>query len=141
CDSRNWLREGWIDYLLPQVYWYMHQPGSPFSTVTPWWNDQAMNRHIYIGLAGYKVGNERGWYSAGEIPSQINLIRAKGMGGLKGLSVYNTASFLQNKLGFADSINNAFKIPALQPLMPWLESTPPSPPSGVFVQPATGGWE
>ncbi|MDX5419149.1 MAG: family 10 glycosylhydrolase, partial [Hymenobacteraceae bacterium] len=26
ADSRKWLQEGWIDYLAPQVYWYIGQP-------------------------------------------------------------------------------------------------------------------
>lgn len=138
CDSRLWLQMHWIDYLLPQVYWYGTQPGSPFNVITPWWNKQAGDRHIYIGLAGYKVGVEQGWGSNREIPNQIRLVREENMNGLKGMSVYNTKSLLQNKLGFRDSIQQAFSRPAVPPLMEWIDNLPPSSLNNVNVSKEEG---
>lgn len=131
CDSRKWLNEGWVDYIAPQVYWHYQQAGSPFKDVTPWWNQQAANRLIYIGIGGYKVGVWPGWNSPSEIPQQLRLSLRSGYEKIQGISVYNTTSLLENKLGFRDSIAQLFKQPVLQPLMPWRDSVPPPPPGNL----------
>ena len=138
-DSRKWLREGWIDYLLPQVYWYFRQPGSPFNDVTLWWAKQARERHIYIGLAGYKVGTEKGWWSASEIPDQLRLLRSPAANGISGMSIYNTSSLIQNKLGYRDSLKHAFRLPAMVPAMHWIDSVSPAAPAGVSAKAVAGG--
>lgn len=125
CDSRLWLKMHWIDYLLPQVYWYSTQPGSPFNVIAPWWSTVTGDRQIYIGLAGYKVGIEKGWESTNEIPNQIKLVRQNEKNGLKGISLYNTKSLLQNRLGFRDSIKAAFNKVSMPPQMPWIDNIPP----------------
>lgn len=130
-DTRKWLREGWVDYLEPQVYWYSRQPGSPFNEVAPWWAGQRYQRHMYIGLAGYKVGMERGWWSASEIPDQVRLLRSPASNGILGMSIYNTSSLINNKLGYRDSLKLAFKLPALVPVMPWIDSMRPQKPLAV----------
>lgn len=129
CDSRKWLNEGWVDYIAPQVYWHYQQPGSPFKEVTPWWNQQAAGRLMYIGIGGYKVGVWPGWGSPSEIPRQIRLALRSGFSNIQGISVYNTTSMLENRLGFRDSIAQLFARPALQPRMPWRDSVPPPPPT------------
>ena len=39
ADSRKWLQSGWLDYLAPQVYWYIGQAGSDYKLLVPWWNE------------------------------------------------------------------------------------------------------
>ncbi|HRN80410.1 MAG TPA: family 10 glycosylhydrolase [Ferruginibacter sp.] len=136
CDSRKWLNEGWVDYIAPQVYWHYQQAGSPFKVVTPWWDQQAGNRLIYIGIGGYKVGVWPGWNSSSEIPNQLRLSLRSGFKHIQGISVYNTSSLLENKLGFRDSIAHMFKQPALQPLMPWRDSVAPPPPGHLQAVPS-----
>ncbi|RYG41898.1 MAG: glycoside hydrolase, partial [Chitinophagaceae bacterium] len=138
-DTRKWLREGWIDYLEPQVYWYSRQPGSPFNDVALWWADQRYDRHMYIGLAGYKVGMEKGWWSASEIPDQVRLLRSPLANGISGLSIYNTSSLLINKLGYRDSLKHAFRLPAMVPEMHWMDSVPPEGPLSVSVTTVPNG--
>lgn len=130
-DTRKWLRQGWIDYLEPQVYWYSRQPGSPFNDVAPWWAEQAGDRHIYIGLAGYKVGTEKGWWSTSEIPDQVRLLRSPALNGVLGMSIYNTSSLINNKLGYRDSLKQLFTLPAMVPAMPWIDSSAPEKPEGL----------
>lgn len=126
ADSRKWLQEGWIDYLAPQVYWYIGQSGSDYSKIVPWWNNNAYGRHMYIGLAGYKVGTA-GWTSPSQVPNQVRLNR--GLSNIGGQAVYNTNSLRSNPLGFRDSLRTDFyRKPALQPAMPWRDNTPPGAP-------------
>ena len=130
-DTKKWINEGWVDYLAPQVYWYSLQPGSPFNVISPWWASQSADRHIYVGLAGYKVGMEKGWWSASEIPDQVRLLRSPAANGILGMSIYNTSSLVNNRLAYRDSLKKLFALPAMVPAMPWIDSTAPDRPEYV----------
>jgi uncharacterized lipoprotein YddW (UPF0748 family) len=132
ADTRKWLREGWIDYLAPQVYWYIGQPGANYAVVTPWWNNNAYGRHIYIGMAGYKVNDPAqgsNWANPSMIPNEIRLNRNPAYPNIYGQIVYNTSSLLStSKLGFRDSLRlDFYKYPALLPTMPWRDEFAPEP--------------
>lgn len=130
ADSRKWLQEGWIDYLAPQVYWYIGQTGSDYQVLIPWWNNNANGRLIYIGMAGYKVGdaaqNAAFATNRSQIPNQVRMNRNPAYPNIYGQSIYNTTSLRNNRLNFRDSLkNNFYNVPALQPLMPWIDNTAP----------------
>ena len=134
ADSRKWLKEGWVDYLAPQVYWYIGQPGANYAVIVPWWNQQAAGRHIYIGMAGYKVNDPlQGvhWANPSQIPNEVRLNRHPAHANVYGQSIYNTSSLRSNtRLGFRDSLRLFFyNNPALLPAMPWRDNTPPAPAS------------
>ena len=132
ADSRKWLKEGWIDYLAPQVYWYIGQPGANYAVIVPWWNQQAANRHIYIGMAGYKVNDPLqgvNWANPSQIPNEVRLNRNSGYTNIYGQAIYNTNSLRSaNTLGFRDSLRLFFyNKPALRPSMLWRDAVPPAP--------------
>ncbi|GAA0548412.1 family 10 glycosylhydrolase [Chitinophaga japonensis] len=133
ADTRRWLQEGWVDYIMPQVYWYIGQPGANYGVLIPWWNNQASGRHIYIGMAGYKVNEPAqgaNWANPSQIPNQVRMNRDPAYPHVYGQSVYNTGSLRHpNKLGFRDSLRLFFyQHPALLPAMPWRDSIPPPAP-------------
>ncbi|GAA4910829.1 uncharacterized lipoprotein YddW (UPF0748 family) [Stackebrandtia albiflava] len=57
ADTRKWVREGWIDYILPQIYWAMSLPAASYRVLAEWWNDACENTdcQLYLGEATYKV--------------------------------------------------------------------------------------
>lgn len=134
ADSKKWLQEGWVDYIEPQLYWYHGQQGSDYNVLVPWWNNNAFGRHIYIGMAGYKVESwgHSPWANASQIPNQVRLNRSFINENIKGEGFYNTSSMTLNLLGFNDSLkNNFYRIAALIPTMPWRDSLAPQSPSGL----------
>ncbi|UYQ92632.1 family 10 glycosylhydrolase [Chitinophaga horti] len=136
ADTKRWLQEGWVDYIMPQVYWYMGQPGANYSVIVPWWNNQANNRHIYIGLAGYKVNDPAqgvNWANPSQIPNEVRYNRSFPY--VYGQSVYNTSSMRSaTKLGFRDSLRlDFYSKPALLPNMPWRDSIAPDAPNTVYA--------
>ena len=43
-------KKGWVDYLLPQLYWELDHKAASFLTLVDWWNKNAgNNRHLYVG--------------------------------------------------------------------------------------------
>jgi uncharacterized lipoprotein YddW (UPF0748 family) len=59
ADTRKWVREGWIDYLCPQVYWNIGFPAADYAELVPWWSAVAKGTgvELYIGEALYKAGD------------------------------------------------------------------------------------
>lgn len=132
ADSRKWLREGWIDYLSPQLYWPIKQTQQSYITLLDWWISQnIMNRHLWPGNA------VNGVYSGAALPmdelvNQIEATRLR-LTSSSGNIHFSMRSFLNDRNG----INNVLKSgvyaqPALIPATPWIDNTPPEQP-GVTV--------
>ncbi len=127
ADTRKWLREGWVDYLAPQVYWYIGQAGSDYKLLVPWWNENAFGRHIYIGLADYKM-NTAGWTSPAQIADQIALNRSNGH--VFGQIHFRHAFLQANPLGYRTALmQTTYRAPALTPGMAWKGAAAPLTPS------------
>jgi uncharacterized lipoprotein YddW (UPF0748 family) len=130
-DSKSIMEQNLIDYLTPQVYWYIGQPAASFSIVTPWWNTINTNRHISIGIAAYKVGDAaQGGFATNlnEISDQINMIRNNTS--LKGAAFYNTTTLNANANNFRTNlINNQYSTPAIIPAMTWIDNVAPAEPT------------
>ncbi|MGH8853490.1 MAG: family 10 glycosylhydrolase [Telluria sp.] len=127
ADTRKWIQQGWVDYLAPQVYWFIGQAGSDYKLLVPWWNDNAYERHMYIGLADYKM-NTAGWTDPNQINNQIALNRANA--NISG-QVHFRHAFLQGDLlGYRTSLKNlTYARPALLPVMAWKGSGTPGAPA------------
>jgi uncharacterized lipoprotein YddW (UPF0748 family) len=139
ADSKKWLQEGWVDYLAPQLYWAIGAPQQSYPALLDWWIAQnTMNRHVWPGLAAYRVGDgTAGAFNTNEIPSQIALTRAHAAG--TGHILYNANSTLKRSTGaVATSLASLYGTRALVPASPWLDATPPATPtvsvSGRTVQ-------
>ncbi|CAN7474645.1 family 10 glycosylhydrolase [Massilia sp. LjRoot122] len=127
ADSRKWIQQGWVDYLTPQVYWYIGQTGSDYKLLVPWWNDNAYERHMYIGLADYKM-NTTGWTDPNQINNQIALNRASA--NISGQIHFRHAFLQADPLGYRSSLKNStYARPALLPLMAWKGTQAPAAPA------------
>jgi uncharacterized lipoprotein YddW (UPF0748 family) len=129
ADTRKWLREGWVDYLAPQVYWYIGQTGSDYKLLVPWWNENAFGRHIYIGLADYKM-NTTGWTSPTQIADQIGMNRAHA--NVFGQIHFRHAFLQADTLGYRTALmQSTYRAPALPPQMAWKGGAAPLAPSAL----------
>ena len=115
-DSRKWLKEGWIDYLVPQLYWHIGNAKADYKTLASWWNENSFGKNIYIGESIYKIGSDKNieWSDASQIPAQLKLNR--GLNNIKGNVFFNANSVIKNPYGVEDSLrNNYYKYFALTP--------------------------
>ncbi|MCL2856864.1 MAG: family 10 glycosylhydrolase [Oscillospiraceae bacterium] len=65
-DSRRWVQEGWVDYIVPQIYWRIGFEVADFTTVLHWWRDvvDGTDVDLYIGMAAWRdARNEPGWHT------------------------------------------------------------------------------
>jgi uncharacterized lipoprotein YddW (UPF0748 family) len=142
ADSRRWLQNGWLDYLAPQLYWSIASTGQNFGALVGWWRQQnTQPRHLWPGLASYRVSDGTGSaFSPGEIGSQITIARqeARQQGGATGVILYNASSVRTDRSAFMTAIaNGLFATGALPPATTWLDASPPPAP-GVSVVESQG---
>ena len=108
---------GWLDYLAPQVYWYIGQTGSDYKLLVPWWNENAFGRHIDVGLADYKMGTA-GWTQS-RARSRTRLRLTALSTNVFGQVDFRHAFLAANPLNYrTDLKDNIYNRPALLPAMP-----------------------
>ncbi|MFP9227858.1 glycoside hydrolase family 10 protein [Pectobacterium cacticida] len=82
ADTRQWVQQGLLDYIAPQLYWPFARDAARYDVLAKWWADvvKPTNTRLYIGVALYKVGepskSEPDWAVGGgvaELKKQIDL--------------------------------------------------------------------
>ncbi|MEU9190740.1 family 10 glycosylhydrolase [Streptomyces sp. NPDC048484] len=84
ADTRKWVRENWIDYICPQLYWSA-QPldqdvPANYAVLLPWWAEVARGSgtQLYIGEALYKAGDPAqpaAWQDPAELSKHLTLAK------------------------------------------------------------------
>ena len=98
-----------------------------YETLVRWWNDNAPGRPIFIGQ-----DVERTVKFADAANPQINQTQAKytlqrSMPNVQGSCQWYAKAVCDNPSDYASVLKQSFhRVPALQPLMPWLDSKAPS---------------
>lgn len=132
ADTRTWLQNGWLDYATPQVYWSIGFSAANYGVLTPWWNNNAFGRHIYIGHAVYKVNADAdaNWTNPSQINNQIRLNRQQS--NVFGSTFFRTGNIIANPLFVRDSlVQYMYTKPALLPTMSWRDNTAPQSASNL----------
>lgn len=143
ADSRKWVKEGWVDYINPQIYFSFSRAAAPFKVLLDWWGNNTFGRHLYIGQAAYLIHNgttkrEAAWGKPNEIPNQIRAIRANNR--VQGSVYFSSKSLSTVARGLADSLRNDFyKYPALPPQMPWIDDIAPNEPQHLTADATADG--
>lgn len=82
ADSVKWVRNGWIDYIIPQLYWAFDHQDASYGVLARWWAATVRRNNprvaLYIGLAVYQCGN---WSDPDELTNQVLFNQALGIRG------------------------------------------------------------
>jgi uncharacterized lipoprotein YddW (UPF0748 family) len=133
ADARKWLREGWVDYFTPQLYWTIGSAGQSYPSLLRWWADEnARSRHLWVGNFTSRVTTRANSWPVSELLQQVRVTRRdRGAGGNVHFSM---KTLLQNVRGLADSLQgDLYAQPALVPASPWLDATVPPAPIAIVV--------
>jgi len=128
ADIMLWLKKGWIDYVVPQLYWEHGHRLCDYDTLLAWWNAHTYGRHLYIGHAIERAGTNAAWRNKNELPAQIRDLRNYST--TQGSAFFSSKIFERNPNGWNDSLRlNYYAMPAIVPPMPWLDDVIPDMPS------------
>lgn len=75
ADSKKWVEEGWVHYILPQLYWEFDHPVAPFADLVDWWANLTKENDVYliIGHGFYRYSDD-GWDNENELLEQLRYI-------------------------------------------------------------------
>ncbi|MFA6233607.1 MAG: family 10 glycosylhydrolase [Bacteroidota bacterium] len=127
-DSRRWLREGYHDYVVPQIYWGLTRRGSiiDFEALVADWKSNASGRHVYAGVAAYKE-NVQPW-----LADHVDAIRNRGAEGVV---------FFRYEHVRGNAIGGRFDRLAIPPAMNWRDPLRPNPPMRLRAENGALAWD
>ena len=76
-DVETWVKEEWIDYIAPQIYFGYTNQSRPFSATLSQWSDvvKGTDVDLIVGLGAYKINQKNGNSDDNEWISDDNLLR------------------------------------------------------------------
>ena len=109
ADSRTWIRKGYVDYIVPQIYWPIGLKVADYSKLVKWWANEVKGYDVdlYIGQGIYKQGQSShgGQNIAKEIKNQIKI--NKQYSTVKG-SMYFSARDIVNNAGIYNDLKSMY---------------------------------
>jgi hypothetical protein len=135
ADARRWLREGWVDYLAPQLYWKLDNAQQRFTRLDSWWREEnVQGRHLWPGLFTMRVGSRNDPWPREEIANEITTLRDARDGSEETLGhIHFRLRTLLSRTddGFSlgeDLRAGSYVESALPPSSPWLGASVPAAP-------------
>lgn len=130
ADILKWQKEGWIDYVVPQIYWQIGKKVADYAILADWWSRNSYGCPVYVGQAPYRIdkkAKEKEWHKSKEIIRQIELNRQ--YPNING-SMFFSAKFMRsNPLKVHERLlKKVYKYPALPPVNYKIASVVPGTP-------------
>lgn len=72
ADTRLWVKNGYIDYIVPQLYWEFSHDTAAYAALADWWSDtvRGTGTKLFIGHAASRLGATPKW-RAQELANQL----------------------------------------------------------------------
>jgi len=116
ADPITWMKNGWIDYLIPQIYWSMDYELASYRKLNDWWSNNSNRTNIYIGNGPYKIRDnaDKAWENPSEIINQISYTRTAP--NIQGNAFFSAKSLFSKNQDVARNIKNElYQEPTLPP--------------------------
>lgn len=149
CNPVEWVMNGYVDYINPQLYWATSTTSTNYNVLCEWWAKDVCEHfsnqlpdgkkvHFFISQAAYRAVD--GGFSEGiaEIQKQITANRKNLSSGSTGSVFYNTKSYRQMATDLAAS---HFIYKALPPAMDWKSKTTLEAPTDLNISGNTVTWQ
>lgn len=118
ADARRWLREGWLDYVSPQLYWKIESEGQPFEPLLDWWtSNNPAGRHVWPGIYLTRIQTDGSWAPA-DITGQIELLKAHPEA--SGFVLFSAVGMLEDRQGINTALKQTLPDHTNVPGTPWL---------------------
>ncbi|MDQ6612409.1 MAG: family 10 glycosylhydrolase [Gemmatimonadota bacterium] len=134
ADSRKWLREGWLDYFTPQLYWPTTKSEQAYGALLAWWaGENVQSRHLWPGNYTTRAGGDgRSAFTVSELIEQIRATRLQV--GATGNVHFSMVSFMANQAHMNDSLlAGPYQQVALVPPSPWIKIPAPVTPQPTIA--------
>ena len=138
ADTRKWVREEWLDYIAPQVYWNIGFAPADYGVLVPWWSRQVTGTDVqlYVGQATYKVGTstqDPAWSDPREMTRHLAFNRD--WPEVDGDIYFSAKDVAANRLGHLDIVQaDHYRHPAIMPVTEGVPGHAPPPVAHVAAR-------
>ncbi len=129
ADVLEWVRQGWVDYNIPQIYWEIGNSAADYATIIRWWNDNAPQRPLFIGQDVERTVRFADTTNpqTHQVYQKYNLQRS--MPNVQGSCQWYAKAVCDNPQNYTTVLRQVYHpYPAIQPLMPWIDDKAPRRP-------------
>jgi uncharacterized lipoprotein YddW (UPF0748 family) len=102
ADILLWLKNDWIDYVAPQLYWEIGHNLCDYNVLIDWWAKNTYGKDCYIGMGIYRAKQKDGWRDSTQLPRQIEKLRTYPT--INGMIFFSSKTFEKNPYYWNDSL-------------------------------------
>ncbi len=148
CNTVEWVKQGWVDYIAPQIYWSTSSTKQDYDVLSKWWS-QKVCKFFSNYLPGEKrvesfVAHLATDFNAEELGKQIQDNRDFNLLGGAGSIFFSTIDYtgIKTKTNTKHTTIKGSKFTqlALPPSMEWKSSTTLAAPTNLTVSGTTVSW-
>lgn len=151
CNALEWVKQGWVDYINPQIYWSTQVTRQNYRVLCNWWAKTVCENfsnklpngkrvHFCASQAAYAVYDQSiNGYEDGiaEIQRQIDANRDNLSSGYTGSVFFSTSNYI---LMHRELRESHFKRKALMPPLDWKVQYELPAPSNITVKDTVLSW-
>ena len=143
CNPVEWVKNGYVDYINPQLYWPTTSTGQNYNKLCHWWakdvcehfSNQLTNSKKVHFFSSQSISSNR---SLTEIQAQVDANRSNLSSGYTGSVFFDTDAYLTMD---KDLMTSRFATHALPPAMDWKSNTALAAPTNLTVSGSTLTWQ
>ena len=129
ADVLLWDEKGWIDYLLPQLYWELEHKAASTLELNRWWDQAGLKHHLYIGQDAHNIMTHPD-LAPSTNPTQLahKIDISRKADNIHGNCWWPGYTITSNFNGLADSLATTHQsTPAIVPAYTWMSTATPKP--------------
>ena len=129
ADIVYWVKQGWVDYNIPQIYWNLGTKAADYEVLIKWWNDYCGGRPLFIGQDVERTVKGTDPYNPRSHQMQVKYNLQRSLPNVHGSCQWYAAAVVNNPGNYRTVLQKTYhSTPALQPLMPFIDSKAPGKP-------------
>lgn len=135
ADVEKWMKEGWFDVVIPQLYQEIGNQYNDFVTNLRWWTRNNHDVPIMVGHGFYKFGDPTmpaAFQSSKELQDQFDISYASDK--IVGNAQYSAKYLFMNRVGVTDRLSEIYKNKAVRPFLGREVAAAPTQPSNVKIE-------
>ena len=135
ADIILWQDKGWVDYIVPQIYWNIGTKVADYDVLANWWNDYCNKRPLYIGQDVERTVKGVSTINSNEHQMRQKYQIQRSLSNISGSCQWYAAAVVNNPGNYATILKNEIhRYPTLQPKMDFIDKKAPKKPKKVRIE-------
>lgn len=126
ADVLEWVRQGWVDYNIPQIYWEIGNKAADYETLIRWWSANSGQRPLFIGQDVERTVKHADLVNPNTHQMARKYELQRELPGIEGSCQWYAKAVVDNPGNYGTMLRQYYhRYPALQPSMPWIDDKAP----------------